>query len=295
MKNYQNIVTALDLTDMDSTLLNYAKYFGSLSKEGASHCFVHVIPTYVFPTNVQDLVHGIDSPGFKLDSLVEANISRSVSEKFGAEPNGRFEIAVEEGQPFKTILGTVKKLKADLLLMGRKKVSEGSGIVSKMIARHVACDVCFVAENGNPDLSNLLVPMDFSPNSIKALKQAAFMAAGKPGTNIHVLHVLDFPPTTQYLTRSYGLLAADWQERVNLAFSVCLKQNEIPDEGIHFHAVKNEYFNTAEHIREHAEKVGAGLILLGAQGHNSFDDFFLGSVAEKLVSIVDSVPVLIVR
>ena len=295
MKNFKSITVALDLTGMDETLLNYAKYFNELSGGDSKFYFAHVIPTFVFPANVTDLVHGITSPGFKLDELVEAKISKEISDIFGKQTGGGFEIVVREGHPLKTIVGLARQVNADLLLVGKKKVSEGSGIVSKMIARQVQSAVCFVTENAVLDLTNLVVPMDFSPFAVRALKQAIAMTEGNPNSKIHVLHVLDYPPTTQYLTRNYGLLAPDWEERIDEAFTVCLKQNDIPAKSIIFTSIKNEHFDTAEHIREFASHVDAGLIVLGAKGHSSFDDLFLGSVAEKLVTIEDRIPVLIVR
>jgi len=294
MKSFKTIVVALDLTEMDKAMLHYAKYFDGLSGGESKFYFVHVIPTFVFPTNVKDLVHGITSPGYKLDEMVEATISKELSEVFG-KANGNFEIVVREGKPFNAISELTRQVGADLLLVGNKKISEGSGIVSKMIARKVGSAVCFVTENARPDLKNIVVPMDFSPLAVKALKKVTHLAIKGQSPKIHVLHVLDFPPTTQYLTRHYGLLAPDWEARINEAFAVCLKENEIPSESISFTALKNEHFDTAEHIREFASDVDADMIVLGAKGHNSFEDLFLGSVAEKLVSIVDAVPVLIVR
>jgi nucleotide-binding universal stress UspA family protein len=293
MKNFKTIVVALDLTSMDETLMTFARYFDS--HIAAKFYFVHVIPTFVFPGNVADLVHGITSPGYRLDALVEAKISKMISGVFGEKPGGSFEIVVEEGHPLKTLAGLTQQVDADLLLVGKKQVSEGSGIVSKMIARQVKNAVCFVTENAVMYLSDVVVPMDFSQFSVQALKQVVQMTESLPNSNIHVLHVLDYPPTTQYLTRNYGLLAPDWEQRIREAFDKCLKQNDIPERRIQFTSIKNEYFNTAEHIREFAARVNASLIVLGAKGHSSFDDLFLGSVAEKLVTIEDKIPVLIVR
>ncbi len=295
MKNFKTIVVALDFSKLDAALLNFARHFSDLSDAGSKIYFVHIIPTFVFPGNTEDLIHGITSPGYKLDELVEAKISKVVQETFGSDEKHSFEIIVQEGHPLKSITKLTQQTGADLLLIGNKKVSEGSGIVAKMIARKVSCAVCFVTERAQLLWDKVVVPMDFSPFSIRALKEAIQLNAGKPGTKIHALHVLDYPPTTQYLTRNYGLLAADWEERVFTAFDVCLQRNNIPKKGIHFTAIKNEYFNTAEHIREFASDLNAGLIVLGAQGHSSFDDLFLGSVAEKLVTIEDDIPILIVR
>jgi nucleotide-binding universal stress UspA family protein len=294
MIDTKTIIVALDLTEMDEALFRFAGYFGNIPAVEQLY-FTHIIPTLVLPQGVKDLVHSVISPGFHLDETVKNNITEEVDEKLNGNGKAKYSIVVEEGQPFKNLVNICKETRANLLLVGKKKDRNRGGVVAKMVARMVDCDVCFVTNGAIPEFSNILVPMDFSQNSIRALQAAKDFIKDKPGAKITALHVLDYPPTAQYLSRKYGLLAPDWEARLEEAFDKCLAQYQIPRGGVEFISRQNEYFNTAQHLMEYAGQHNNDIIIMGAKGHHSFDDLFLGSVAEKLVTIDDTVPVLIVR
>lgn len=294
MKNFKTILTALDLTEMDETLLNFARFFGQKSAAEQLY-FAHIIPSFVLPQGVKDIVHSVVSPGFQLDEMVREKMVAEIKAGIGDALKTPVQTVVEEGQTFKNLVKLCKQTEAELLLIGKKKTGQSSGIVAKMVARMVDSAVCFVTENARPVFENILVPMDFSDFSVRAIKTAQALTAGKAGTKITAIHVLDYPPTAEYLTRKYGLLAPDWASRLEGVFSKCLAQHEVPLDGVEFVPIKNEYFNTAQHILEYAQQNNKDSIIVGAKGHHAFDDLFLGSVTEKLVMMADSIPVLIVR
>lgn len=296
MKNFKNILVALDLTEMDNNLLRFAGFF---SKKYAVDqlSLAHIIPSLVLPEGVKDIVHSVVSPGFQLDSMVREKMNEEIQANLGKDLNAgtSINVIVEEGKPFKNLVKICKQTNAELLLVGKKKSGTSGGIVSKMVARMVECAVCFVTENASPAFTNILVPMDFSDYSMRAIQLGRELTADAGGAKITALHILDYPPTAEYLTRKYGLLAPDWENRLEELFLKTLERHHISGKGIEFIALKNEYFDTAQHIREFADSTKADIILMGAKGHHAFDDLFLGSVTEKLVTIADTVPVLIVR
>ncbi len=296
MKNLKNVLVALDLTEMDENLLKVAGFFyRNPSVEQVT--FAHIIPSLVLPEGIQDIIHGLGAPGFQLNEMVSEKIDAEVRAKWSGilHKEKPFGVRVEEGKPFKNLLNLLKQTEANLLLVGKKKSGSSGGIVSKMVARNAECAVCFVTENPSLAFKNVLVPMDFSRYSIRAIQMAKELTAGIPGAIITALHVLDYPPTSQYLTGKYGLLVTDWESKLENLFSKMLKKHKIDSEGIEFVGLKNEYFDTTAHIREFATAHKADFILMGAKGHHAFDDLFLGSVTEKLVTVIDEIPVLVVR
>ncbi|MEY3368066.1 MAG: hypothetical protein RI973_1221 [Bacteroidota bacterium] len=296
IKEVKNIAVTMDLSAADGTLLRQALALKDKFGRGAKFYFLHIIPESVVPGHISGLLHSPASPGFQLYEHVRDTINQRVDESYAAEAgDANYEIVVGEGNPFKTLLRLCRDLEIDLLLTAKKKESQGSGILAKKVARHAHCSVCFVLEDTVFNFDSILVPFDFSVLSVKALKYALELSPGKQSGTIDVLYVLDYPPTRQYLASNYGMLAADWEERIKKAFNQCLNENELNSERLSFRVVKNEIFDVAGEIKNEAANTKPGLLLLGATGHNSLEDLFLGSVAEKLVSGEVASSVMLVR
>jgi nucleotide-binding universal stress UspA family protein len=240
-------------------------------------------------------IHSVGSPGFRLDEKVKTEISNRIKSMLGRKVKVDKTIDILEGSPLETLVTWVNREKGDLLILGKKKISRGSGILAKMVARKVESSVLFVTEGASPDFKNILVLIDFSNHSLQALQTALAIKANRKEVKITALHVIDFPPTAQYLTRHYGLLAPDWKERVKNAFNTFLERNKLQAGEIIFETVQNSYFNVAQHIMEYAKNRKADAIIMGAKGHSAFDDLFLGSVTEKLVAREIDMPILVVR
>ena len=59
-----------------------------------------------------------------------------------------------------------------MLVVGKKEVSEGSGITARRVARNAACNILFLPVNSFQEVEHLIVPIDFSSNSLQALHTA---------------------------------------------------------------------------------------------------------------------------
>ncbi|MEK7254809.1 MAG: universal stress protein, partial [Bacteroidota bacterium] len=294
MKTINSIVVALDLSDMDEPLLRFADFFAGHFAAKEVH-FMHVIPEFVLPDSSVDVVHSIVSPGFHLDEKIEKKMKAEIKATFENRHKAKVKIEVEEGVPFQTLVEKTDETGAELLLLGKKKVEESSGIIPRMVARKVKGAVCFVSENSEPIFKNLLVPVDFSAYSVKALQAALDLRGNRKGVKITALHIVDYPPTALYLTRNYGMLAHDWRDRVKEHYDHFLSKHQLSPAPFEPIFLQNDYFNIAQHIVEYAANNGVDCIVAGAKGHSALDDLFLGSVTEKLVTLEDEIPVVVVR
>jgi nucleotide-binding universal stress UspA family protein len=296
IKDFKNIAVAMDLSAADESLLHQALAFEEQAGEGMKFYFLHIIPEAFVPGYISGLLHSPASPGFQLYEHVREKVVERVNDRFVAKAGKvDHEIVVGEGNPFKTLLRLCRDLDIDLLLTAKKKHSQGSGILAKKVARHAQCSVCFVLEDALLSFDTMLVPFDFSALSVKALKCALELSNQKEPGVIDALYVLDYPPTRKYLASNYGMLAADWEERISRAFKDCLSENALGSEKIKFRVVKNDIFDVAGEIKNEAAIAKPGLLLMGATGHNSLEDLFLGSVAEKLVSGEVASSVMLIR
>ena len=140
--------------------------------------------------------------------------------------------------------------------------------------------------------SKILVPIDGSENSLRALKHGLFLGS-KLGSKLIVLHVLDIPPVvfiqSQKVVDSVKSTlekeAKELFEKVNL---------EAKDYNITYETVllKGDYI--AYTIHEYADQNDIDTIVIGSRGKGKFQTAILGSVAHNVFHHTKK-PILIIR
>ncbi len=133
-------------------------------------------------------------------------------------------------------------------------------------------------------LSKLLVPVDFSANSLMAVREAATLAA-RSGAQITLLHVIGFPPPfsrpLQHSTAAVPAAEVFEQRRQFLDdfASSCLKNLEIK------RVVSRG--DPAQMIAARAHSDQTDLILMATHGYGPVRRFLLGSVTAKVLHDAD--------
>jgi nucleotide-binding universal stress UspA family protein len=174
----------------------------------------------------------------------------------------------------------------DLIVMGAHGENEKDpyalGSVTKKVLSHAACPTLIV--KGVCSLSNLLVCIDGSENSLKALDYALKLAK-KMGSKVTLLHVLDHK-----LQNFFPDLAEEMGERL---LSKAL--DEVGGGELEVDK-RLEFGVPPDIIVEVAEKENHDLIVLGSKGLGDVRRFLLGSVSDdvshKAKSSVLIVPLL---
>lgn len=143
---------------------------------------------------------------------------------------------------------------------------------------------------------NILVPIDGSPTSKKALDEAVQLAR-LTGGRIHVLHVVDlyvaatgFEAAGAYMNDLRPVLVQSGEELLAKA------KADVESSGV---TVETEVFESvsqrvSEIIVERAKSLAADLIVLGTHGRRGIERIVMGSDAEQVVRTAP-VPVLLVR
>lgn len=129
-------------------------------------------------------------------------------------------------------------------------------------------------------MNRILVPTDFSPQANYALK-AAVLLAKKAGADIVLLHRMSGSEEGVYGEAAHSEAEADLDQ---LAAT-------FPEVEIHTELCFGERI---EGILDTAEKYKADLIAMGSHGLGGKADYFIGSLAQKVVRLA-RIPVLIVK
>jgi nucleotide-binding universal stress UspA family protein len=149
-----------------------------------------------------------------------------------------------------------------------------------------------VAAAGAPfRIKNILVPVDFSDCSKKAL-QYALPLAQQRGSTLTLLHVV---PTAPYATGEQGVV--DYSVKTFLQTSSERELAHLVEHEVHGSVPADTTVRAgtpAIEIVELAKSLPADLIVISTHGHSGLKHVFLGSVTEQVVRHAPC-PVLVVR
>ncbi len=286
----------MDLSDIDMEILHFtAQHAEALGIQKLY--LLHVIPDFALPKQADTAFQKMFAPDIPVDERVSEKIQERLEEAFGKTTNISWEVEVREGKPYEKLLHWIEVKNIDLLIVGKKAVSEGSGITAKRVARNAGCAILFLPKGADPTAKRLIVPNDYSDNSARAIRTAMDLSHRMGGIPVHSLHVIDLPPE-DYYNRSgtgqgyRGLLLESAQK----AAKEFLRQEGLNHEDITEAFRENLRSDLARHIIEYARELKKGsFIVMGAKGHAPFETFLFGSVTEKLAQELEAYPLLIVR
>jgi nucleotide-binding universal stress UspA family protein len=142
--------------------------------------------------------------------------------------------------------------------------------------------------------SKILVPVDGSPASLRAVDFAIELMGQRPGTSLLLLHVHNIPALG--LVSAAEAMPTGWlEEAASQASTKALKDAIGKCEG------GNVAFQTltaagqpAETIADVARNEGVNQIVMGTRGLGGIKGLFLGSVATQVIHLVE-VPITLIK
>nr|WP_298724729.1 universal stress protein [uncultured Steroidobacter sp.] len=195
------------------------------------------------------------------------------------------ECIVEIGEVNDAVLAMAAR--SDLLVLGARGLNPAKdlllGATAERIARRVQCPLLVSKQDSRIKYESVLVPVDFSDHSLRALRYARVLA---PGAVLHVLHVYD-PPFAGRLTSAGVSEEAIAHYRHSMRLEVEAEMREFlaraPDvKDIH---VRIEVGDARTMIAGKAEELGSNLIVMGKQGRSWWSEFLLGSLARRTIEL----------
>lgn len=143
-------------------------------------------------------------------------------------------------------------------------------------------------------LRYILAATDFSPAAERAVERAAQLSAQHQAA-LHLLHVV--PPLDLYPALTLGPDGLDGHdetlrqaEQFQLEATAKVLAARL---GIQVHAA-SRIGRVHDEIAQHAEEIGADLVVVGARGENTLLDLLMGATASRLLRVLNR-PVLVVR
>lgn len=288
----KRILVALDLSELDPLLIKFASYIaGSAGAEKVY--FVNILRNFHIPNEVlkefPDLVkNAVEERRGKMKEVVEQN--------FGKPEGVKVQYLVKDGQPAKKILTMVKDSDIDLVLAGKKKTLEGTGVLVQRLARRADCSLLIIPEGSATSLAKLLVPSDFSENSRLALETALTIAERtSPDVQLVVQNVYSVPAGYHYTGKSYEEFAEVMKKHAKRDYKKFVKDLDTKNIKVKDVYSLDNNENKMSDIYGMAKEIKADGIVIGAKGRTAASALFLGSIAERAIQMNEKFPLLVVR
>ena len=140
--------------------------------------------------------------------------------------------------------------------------------------------------------SNILVPVDGSDNSIRALRHALFLSS-KLGSKLTVMNVLEVLPVVY--VQSQIIVDSVIKSLENESKKVFERvEAESREFGVTYESVVVRGHHVASIIIEYADQHDVDIIIIGSRGHGKIKTAIMGSVAHNIFHHTGK-PMLIIK
>ena len=284
MKRNEKWLVAVDLRRDASSLLKQVAFMAKAWSPS------EIVVTYVqsqldIPKEVLSDIPDLQLPDTK---SYDQKLKQLVSELFPAEQKVAIEILT--GSPLTHILKLASRKKSELICMGRTNMNS-VGVLSQKMVRKAPCSVMLIPERKSFEINSVIVPMDFSEYSDKALAMLDVMQEDSDGLNVHALHV--YKDASKYLDQVFE--TADEINEILSKKTVINKQLEKYAE----HALDEYLKKKGKRFEQHIASVERGqrisepidklidqlhpdLVIIGSKGKSMSAATLLGEVSENV-------------
>ncbi|MBN2466638.1 MAG: universal stress protein [Deltaproteobacteria bacterium] len=299
MYRYRHLMVALSLGEQDESSIRYAALVSTLAKcERVT--FLHTTSTLDIPEEIRAEYPDLAHPG---DEFARNAMQELVSKYYDGPPEVELLFEVAEGSPLVELLRRARDHEIDMIIMGKRREPTADGTLPEKLARKAPCSVLLVPEGGNASFASVLVPTDFSENSIDAMDVAVAFASAAGIDEIHCLHAYSVPLGYYKTGKSYEEFAeimrghAEKKYQEYLRYNVCQGDTvcELRDlKGITITPIFKLAAKAAHAIEAVVKEHEIDLLIIGARGRRAAAGVLLGSVTEHQIRTT-TIPILAVK
>ncbi|MBS0522145.1 MAG: universal stress protein [Proteobacteria bacterium] len=142
-----------------------------------------------------------------------------------------------------------------------------------------------------PKMKAILVPVDGSANSDRAVQHALDLVAAGLSAELHLLNVQPNlgGAISTFISRDQIDSWRREEGNKSLASAIALAKKASVDAKVHIGVGR-----TGEVVRDYTRKLGVGLVVIGTRGHTGLAGVLLGSVAQDVIAHAQT-PVTLVK
>jgi len=296
---FRKILCPVDFSESSDRALDYSLALGK--RHGSRVSVMHVLPTVLADPDLYPyLTEPVLASGEARDRAYRRLgdfVHRALADGIGSE------VILEDGDVVEEVLKKVKRLEADLVVMGThgrrgfRRLLLGS--VTERVLRQSEAPVLSISPSAptigkkQGPFQKILCAVDFSAASLAGLSVG--LALRQENAELLVLHVVEFylPPA---LGEAVAFDATELRGRHRLQGTAKLEELLPKEARAHtrLETVVLESGSPYQEILRTAEREGCDLIVMGVAGRSSADLVFFGSTANHVVRAA-ACPVMTIR
>lgn len=287
------VLFALELGQPDRAALEFlSEVFAQMPAQRLS--FLHVLPATRYMLGFPEPVSAEIIEELAVEESVLAEMEGEIESLF---PNIERTLEVRHGDPLQELQAMAIQKGVDLTVIGQNTATNRHGILAKNLARQTDADALVIPDQTPAQLRRIIVPIDFSENSRRALEKAIQLSLALPQPiPVNVVNVYEVPDASVYkISRQPGHFEKILRENRLEALDQFLSPYADFGANLEVDLLRKEGPGLATYLMNYAKEQAGDLIMIGAKGHSLVERFFLGSVTEKLVSINHNCPTWIVK
>ncbi|WP_109832927.1 universal stress protein [Reichenbachiella versicolor] len=270
MKDLQHFLICLDGTPLDDQIVSYSS----------------MIAEMVGCTKAT-FIHAGES-----NDAIRIGIEERVVKFFSYDVP--FNIDFVKGASASAVLNWGELKNVDLIIMGIKPKSMSSGKYAAKVLNGSLCSVLLVPTHIEPKLEKVLIPVDFSGNSLNSIKLAQTISKERK-IDILLQHVYYVPIGYSSTGKSYEEFAAIMCKNAEKDFDDFAKRNELSNDGFNVIYTLDEDDSHSDKIYEAAQYEKCDMILLGSVARTKAASLILRSTSVDLLKYDENTPVMVVK
>jgi nucleotide-binding universal stress UspA family protein len=282
----KKVIVCLDHTKKDQGLIENACALSKIA--GTTHItFLNIIKDFNLPESLvkefPDLLDkALEERKNEIKGLIEKHFKCDIPTK----------IVVRQGGETKEILKAANEINSDLIILGRKKVSDS--VLSTRVARRSPCNLLVIPNGEKLKFDKIFIPVDFSDYSSLSLRRTLLLTKDLK-SKIYLQNVYTVPSCYRYSGKSYQDFSDIMKGHAIKDLEVLIKKAEKQEQELIPVATLDKDGKVIDLILKAAAQKKVDMIVMGAKGRTATSALFIGSKAERMIRINDSIPLMIIR
>lgn len=284
MDKTRKILVALDLSEMDDHLITYASFLAEKFSPEKVY-FVHNIKKYEISDLFKDQLKDLN-----LEQLISEELDEKVSKLFKA--NVPYQVLISEDPYTESLMNyIVQKYGINLVILGNKSKSKGTGVISDKLIRLLKCDILSIPENAQTKLEQIWGGTDFSKETVRVFERADFLRK-KTHAKVTAVHIYSVPVQfAPYLDKEE--MVPKIEKHTREKFDKFLKRHRFGE--LDTKIIRGRDSSVAERLALESEKAGVDLLIVGDIGGNLFSSLLVGSVTDELFDRSLKIPLWVAK
>lgn len=295
----KQMLVAMEIGATDESILNYVDFFIGIVPTAAA-CLLHVLPKYNLKRAYFEEETATILGDFDLNKEVLNDMKDKTRNFISQKDNLNIDWDTREGKPIEEVLKKGVDIQADLVVIGENTEAVHHGIVIRNFVRQVHSNTLIVPDRALPKLKRIVVPIDFSPISVKAIQTAVGINQQlKHPCEIICLNIYELPPLNLYGSEQTKRKISALLEKDRIqVFNTFLQTYVTNPEDLRFirtYVLENQENDIGKNIHAFAKAHQADLVIMGAKDFSKETRLLMGSVTERLLALNKDKPVMILK